>query len=90
MKPFHCPITMYNRQYKLLFLELNQTLIPFVFSVGWETRMLNWPLMSAQWLLETIGLLTHCIHLHQHQHVAPAVTHLLHETTLVLSLEAKS
>lgn len=99
IKTFLCHNTMYNRQYELLLLESNQTLISFVFSVGWETRMLNWclssdsshqSLMSAQLLLETFVPLTNCIHLHQYQHMAPAVRHLLHETTLVLSIEEKS
>lgn len=43
--------------------------------------MLNWPLMSAQLLLETFVPLTRCIH--QYQHVAPAIRLLLSETTLV-------
>lgn len=47
LKPFLCCNSMCNRQHELLFLESNQTWIPFVFSVGWETRMPNWPLTSA-------------------------------------------
>lgn len=75
---------------ELLFLESNRTLFSFFFSAGGETLMLNLPLVSAQLLLEQFVPLAHCVHIHQHQHVAPAVRHLVHQTTPMLSIEEES